>query len=176
VTASGQQTYYEILSVSPDGSREDIELACLGLWYKYKIMRTTPLWAELNRQIEEIHATLSNPEIRAAYDRYLRDPNPAKRFPSLAIEPPQDSVQITTPAAARPPLVKFRKVFSFNATGGALLFNGLISHVRPQEWSDMSTLGGIALFFSLGTTLLVWSVAKLFPAKVAAEELATSAT
>jgi DnaJ-class molecular chaperone len=171
VTASDQQTYYGILNVSPEAPREDIELACLGLWYKYKIMRTTPLWAELNRQIEEIHATLSNPESRAAYDWYLLHPEMPRPLPP-GTGAAQTGIEDETAAAARLPMLKFRKVFSFNATGGALLFNGLISHVRPQEWSDLSTLGGLALFFSLAATFLIWSLAHLFAARAGAEAIA----
>lgn len=169
VKLSGQQTYYEILNVSPEASREDIELACLGLWYKYKVMRTTPLWQDLSRQIEEIHATLSTPETRTAYNRYLLNPSPDKHWPISKTEAANAVIEHVPSSAPRPPAVKLRKVFSFNATGGALLFNGLVSHIRPEQWSDLSSLGVLSLFFSIAGTFLIWSVANLLPARLPAE-------
>jgi len=72
VQLEGHATHYEILGISRSASREEIDRACVTLWYRHQLMRGTPLWKDLNRHIEDIHSTLLDPKARAAYDRRLR--------------------------------------------------------------------------------------------------------
>jgi hypothetical protein len=39
-----QPSFYDLLGVSRRARKEDIENACVHLWYRYQCMRGTPLW------------------------------------------------------------------------------------------------------------------------------------
>ena len=49
---------YRLLDLTRGATREEIEAACLRLWYRYRVLRNTPLWADLSRQIERMRTTL----------------------------------------------------------------------------------------------------------------------
>jgi hypothetical protein len=49
---------YRLLDLTRGATREEIEAACLRLWYRYRVLRNTPLWADLSQQIERMRTTL----------------------------------------------------------------------------------------------------------------------
>lgn len=169
------QTYYQILGISPDANREEIEKACVELWYKYQPMRGMPLWAGIAKQIDHIHSTLVNPDARAAYDKSLAAADSERVSITKAEVHHGDETpfsaggsvpeEISTSILDRMPKVKFRNVLELDALAAAFGFNQSVDWLRPEGWSDIATAAWLALFFCLAGTLLIWSILHLLKAK-----------
>lgn len=147
---------YELLGVPRNASREDIDRACVNLWYRYQSMRNTPLWTDLSRHIDEVHTTLLDPDARAVYDKMLARNQSTGHSGSLWAHQ-----HLVKNPPNRKPTVKFRRVGLYNAASTALVFNKMVDWVCPDTWSDIETIGWLTLFFGLATTLLCWSMVKL---------------
>ena len=148
---------YELLGVGHNASREEIDQACVNLWYRYQSMRNSPLWTDLSRHIDEVHATLLDPEARAVYDKMLARNQSTGHSGSLWAHQ-----HLVNNPPHRKPRVKFRKVGLYNAVSTALVFNKMVDWVGPEKWADIETIAWLTLFFGLATTLLCWSTVKLF--------------
>ena len=166
----GQLSFYEILLVSPNASREEIDRACLNLWYRYQSMSTTPLWKDLSRQIDEIRQTLLDPQARSAYDKLLNKERPAP--PADLAPEPQSRERISDTKFTYPELAAILILYVLTVISGkapysiglvsALVFNQLVEWMSPESWSDILTIGGLVLFCSLAATCLCWCALHLF--------------
>lgn len=169
----GKLSFYEILALPPSASREDIDKACVDLWYRYQSMRATPLWKDLSQHIEEIRSTLLNPKAKAAYDKLLVKtqsmsfPNPqdrakpehqSKSAASSYVQAEQ-AVDDSLPEERKP---KFSRVIYVIGVAAALLFNKMIDWMSPENWSEIATIAWLVLFFCLATTCLLWAAFSLY--------------
>jgi hypothetical protein len=117
---------YRLLEITRGATREEIEIACLRLWYRYRVLRNTPIWVDLSRQIERMRTTLLEATDRSHYQsRNQNFPQPKKQPSSLAH-------------------------FFIGAMVSAASFNLMIDLTSPDQWdavwnvSILSTLLGCA--------------------------------
>lgn len=176
VQLQGHATHYEILGISRSASRDEIDRACVALWYRHRSMRSTPLWKDLNRHIEDIRNTLLDPKSRAAYDRRLRE-GPAEQLPGDLAEHdsavkestahPESPTEGTTPApqaeheAGRMNSSTFRLSPYPAIVAPAMLFNQMVDWVHPENWQEMTNIALLALVLCVAMTGLMWSASRL---------------
>lgn len=180
VQLQGHATHYEILGISRSASRDEIDRACVALWYRHQSMRTTPLWKDLNRHIEDIRNTLLDPKARAAYDRRLRSEHDGHDELAARAGDADDSVSASQPAgqpalppegatvapqaehrAGRASKTSFRLSPYPAIMAPAMLFNQMVDWVHPESWQDMQNIALLALVLSVAMTGLMWSASRL---------------
>lgn len=156
-----QRSYYEILLISPDANREEIDRACLNLWYRYQSLSTTPLWKDLSKQIDTIHATLLDPKARSAYDKRLhalQSTGLPGRRPELESNGKAQTVvnnftyaEFFAIGLLYTLTVIYGKAPYGVGLGSVVAFNKLLDWMVPENWFDIMTIGGLVLFFFLAT-------------------------
>lgn len=105
------QSYYELLEISPSATPEEIERA----WERARLLYgprslaaysllTPEVAAELAARIDQAFEVLLDPEARAAYDARLpvEDPRPARTAPEPVPPPPPPAAPPPQPAAEPP--------------------------------------------------------------------------
>jgi hypothetical protein len=173
VIPPGQHSYYEILRIPPGASQDEVEEACVSLWYRYQSMRGTPLWKDISLLMEEIHSTLGNPEARQRYDEHLAKSGSQSIARILAASVAKDDDKPAAPADSHEEsqdvylfadgAVNLRGMFFLITLATALLFNQLVEWICPENWSDIGVIAWLTLFLCLAATCLAWCALNLFP-------------
>jgi hypothetical protein len=146
-----ESNYYRMLGVSSDASPEDLEKACMALWYKYRVMQGTPLWTDLSAQIEQIHATLTNPQSRALYNAQVRG---EATFSDPAHKP-----------RLRPIKMSLGNAVKANALVGSIGFNQSLHWISIERWSDLANWAGLTFSICIAGAFFLWSLGNVLQAK-----------
>jgi hypothetical protein len=157
----GKLSYYQILGVRRESGAEQIEGACWHLWQRYRSKSTVALWREVKGQIDEMHDTLLDPGMRAAYDRYLAkveatlgQRRAAPLLPQTAVSP------APVPAAVPTPRRDACKACYIGGVAAVLLFHALLEAHAPQTWDDLVTIGWLSVFCAGAVSGLAWTLNK----------------
>jgi len=101
---------YEILGVSPDASQEEIKKAFYKAAFKYHPDRhrgeDRAQAEEVFKHINAAHTTLSDPEARSRYDRFIRDGEEADYFEE------EKETHLMTLEDILQDILKYRHIFS----------------------------------------------------------------
>ncbi len=180
--AHGEHCYYQLLGISSDASRDEIEQACLALWYRYQPMRRTLLWKDIDAEIERIHDTLINADARQAYDNRFKPGKPAIGTDKSGTREPEgrEAATVAAPLARERGVdrlhekskLNFLNVLELDALAASFGFNQSIDWVRPESWADISSVAWLSLLFCVAGSLLIWSVLRLKKASFGKRDLA----
>lgn len=171
-------SFYDLLGVPQDARKDEIERACVRMWYRYQCLRNTPLWSAIAARIDVMRATLLYRDSRAAYDALIAGQQ-AKRLqedlhvPDAAMPPDDEASHSyrhatggnalghTTLSALRRkssnPLVDLGL---FNAGSTSYVFYKLVGWVGPQSWTEIQSIGLIVMAFGVATSLLSLTVVR----------------
>ncbi|MBM3347141.1 MAG: J domain-containing protein [Betaproteobacteria bacterium] len=183
VPLQGHATHYEILGISRSASRDEIDGACVALWYRHQSMRGTPLWKDLNRHIEDIHNTLLDAEARADYDRRLLE-EPAAPLSAAVVAhdaavseaAEQSAVPLAEDKAEEEVETKAednaertgRSTFRLSPFPAvlvpAMLFNQMVDWIQPENWQELQNIALISMVLALATSGLARSASRLLRA------------
>jgi hypothetical protein len=173
-------SFYDLLGVSKDARKEEIERACVRMWYRYQCLRHTPLWDAIAARIDVMRTTLLYRDSRAAYDKLLAEQEARRQqdhevdhatevqgHPSLPRGPDQhptaggNALGYATLSALRGkasnPLIDLGL---FNAGSTSYVFYKVVGWVGPESWAEIQSIGLIVLAFGVATTLLSITVVR----------------
>ena len=172
-------SFYDLLGVAQDARKEEIERACVRMWYRYQCLRNTPLWDAIAARIDVMRATLLYRDSRAAYDKLLADQEAERQqqrlqnhdgldAPSLPGETTNHAFPIGGNALGYATLSALRGKSTnplidlglFNAGSTSYVFYKVVGWVGPESWADIQSIGLIVLAFGIATTLLSITVVR----------------
>jgi len=188
-----QPSFYDLLGVSRRARKEDIENACVHLWYRYQCMRGTPLWDAIAERIDLMRVTLLFPDTRATYDKLLAEREAARLqerldhstpFSDLLEQHQQTYLKYgvggnalghsTVSALHEKTTSPLRKLGYANAGSTALVFYKLVEWIAPENWSDIQAICLIVLAFGIATSVLSFVIARFMVRAMARADVASA--
>lgn len=187
-------SFYDLLGVSRDASKEEIEHACVEFWYRYQCMRGTPLWNAIAERIDLMRVTLLFSDTRASYDRLLVEREAARQQEQLHHSVPfSDLLQqdrqayrkygvsgnalgrSTVSALYGKTTSPLRKLGYANAGSTSFIFYKLVEWIGPDSWSDIQSIALIVAAFGIATTVLSFVIARFMVRSLARVDAAARA-
>jgi len=188
-----QPSFYDLLGVSRRARKEDIENACVHLWYRYQCMRGTPLWDAIAERIDLMRVTLLFPDTRATYDKLLAEREAARLQERLdhstpfsdLLEQHQQAYQkygtsgnalghSTVSALHGKTTSPLRKLGYANAGSTSFMFYKLVELIAPENWSDIQAICLIVLAFGIATSVLSFVIARFMVRAMARADVASA--
>jgi len=188
-----QPSFYDLLGVSRRARKEDIESACVQMWYRYQCMRGTPLWDAISERIDLIRVTLLFPDTRATYDRLLAEREAARLqerldhslpFSDLLKQHQQANRKYgvggnalghsTLSALHGKTTNPLRKLGYANAGSTAFIFYKLVEWFAPENWTDIQAICLIVVAFGIATSVLSFVIARFMVRALARADVAAA--